>query len=225
MEKFHDILVMVLAFVTIIVGLVGGAQIGFVTVIGLAILVFFGVRAILQLGREHAALKSDLLRDPAVLEFYGRTRAKWAEGKLDEVAPLRRKEAQKSVESIIHKYRPYQKSALEAMFRDFPPEPDEYLITVANAERTDQRGWFVMTNKRLILKDGRTGIYHAVRYADIAGFESKGTMTKELRFDLKDGTSITFSKVGIYPKAKWLEKLRAGWPDQEQSSAPGHAGA
>lgn len=219
MTKFHDILYMVVGLGAVAVGVIQGGRLTVIGLAGLAILIFFGARAILQIRKEHRALKSETLRDPAVMEFYRRTKKMWAEGRLDEAAPLRRKEGAKSLEWLIRRYAPYETSALDAMFRQFPPEGDEYLVHEANDEKTYGGGWFVLTNKRLILRDGASGKFGAVRFSDIESFESKGTMSRKFSFKLKNGKTVEFSKVKIFPTAKWIDKLRSGWPDKQGVSS------
>ena len=154
--------------------------------------------------QKREVLESPLVQDPSVQLFYQTTRSAWAAGSLSKLGGAFAQEGKMPLEKLIHKYPPFEGSALRAFFDGFQPLENEFLVGLGNAQSGNSRGWFTLTNRRLIQRDGRTDQFREVILADVGTYQFKGAMTKTLRFQMKSGEEIAFEKVQMYPTDKYL---------------------
>jgi hypothetical protein len=146
--------------------------------------------------------------DPRSLRFLADTQEAWSSGKLTQLGEGFEREAR-----AIHRrrfvglYLPVEGSALAAMLDQFPPLNGEFLIKLGDDKkpvgRTGDKGWFVLTNHRLIQKDGVEGHYREVLLEDMEGFEIRH-WRQSLVLRMKKGAEINFRKVGVCPSEKTL---------------------
>lgn len=160
----------------------------------------FDIRELMGAIRESAAkrkgVSSPLLEDRAVQRFYENTRAAWSSGVLSKVNKSFQKEGQLPVAGLIKKYPPYEGSALETFFEGYPPDADEFLIATGNAPSGNPSGWFVLTNRRLVQRDGESKAFKEVVLADV---DTHSLKPKDLTFQLKSGEEIGFHGVALQP--------------------------
>lgn len=154
------------------------------------------------------ALKSPLLEDPRVIKFYETTLESWNAGTLSMLS----KNFQTEVKTIdydgfVKKYLPLEGSALHNFFTQFPPLDGEFLVGLGNSESGTDRGWFVLTNLRLVQKDGRDNMYKEVKFDDVSTHAMSGTLSKTLTFAMRTGQIVDFEKVQIFPTEKFLSEM------------------
>ncbi|AXG72380.1 hypothetical protein KORDIASMS9_04652 [Kordia sp. SMS9] len=105
-------------------------------------------------------------------------------------------------------FRPANGNSISIFFKNFQaPLPNEYLIWVNDASDEDNEPWFVLTNHRVLQKNGIDKVFHQIWLKDIARIETSGIWTKKLTYHLKSGDTIIFEKVGIYVSEEYVEKL------------------
>ena len=156
---------------------------------------------------KEQALKSPLVREERVARFYQTTLDAWSTGRLSKLNKGFENEGKMQVEELIKKYPPYQGSALTVFLERFQPLPGEFLVGLGNLPNANDAGWFVLTNFRLVQKNGRDNTFKEVVLAEIDDFEIKGTSTKSLTFEMKSGEKIGFEKVLKHPTEKFLDFL------------------
>lgn len=177
----------------------------------LACLVWFGfdtkelVAALRSASAAKEALDSLLLKDSRNIGFYQRTQKAWAEGKLDNLNKDFAKEGKGSYDDFVKTYLPYDGGSLHLFFTKYPPKENEYLIGYGDTESGDDRSWFVLTNLRLIQKDGRDNSYKEIILDEVDSYEFSGSWTKILKFNMKSGHVVDFEKVEIFPTESFLE--------------------
>jgi hypothetical protein len=149
-------------------------------------------------------LESPLVREERVRRFYRATLEAWYGGRLSKLNRGFESKGRMQLEELIKKYPPYAGSALRALFEQFPPLPGEFLIGLGNLQAGSDPGWFVLTNFRLIQRDGRDNLFDEVLLAEVDTFEIKGAATKTLDFEMKSGQKMAFEKVLMHPSDKYL---------------------
>ena len=65
--------------------------------------------------------------------------------------------------------------------------------------------WYILTNFRLIIKDGRTKTFYNINLSDIEDFDLCDKTSDTCDFKLKSGDSEVFNNVEIYPNNKYLK--------------------
>lgn len=101
-------------------------------------------------------------------------------------------------------YHTLEGSGLFVLFTQFPPMDNEFLIDLGNNESEVNQGWYVLTNQRLIQKDGRDKIFKEILLNDVDTFKIKGLWTKSINFKMMSGVTISSKKVRMYPPKKHL---------------------
>lgn len=146
----------------------------------------------------------ELFHDERVITFYENTIAVWSSGKLSHLNNKFEIEGEKTYDEFVKTYRPYYGSGLFVLFTSFPPREDEFLVEV---DLTSYNGWFVLTNKRLIQRDGLDNLFREVLLRQIDTFEMKGFWTRSIMFRMTSGQTIKFEKIGSYPSEESLSEL------------------
>jgi hypothetical protein len=154
-------------------------------------------------------LQSPLIKDERVVSFYQTTRDAWLDGKLSSLGNGFKNEGLLEQEDFIKKYPPIEGSALGVFFEKFQTLKGEFMVGIGNLKTTNNSGWFVLTNLRLIQRDGRNDEFKEVILADVDSYQINGVNTKTLVFKMKSGGDITFEKVQMYPNDKFLSTLIA----------------
>jgi len=157
--------------------------------------------------KEKQALKSPLMNDTRVVNFYQTTQNAWASGKLASLSKSFENEGKKHTEDFIKKYLPYQGSALQVFFEKFPPLSGEFLVGFGNLNATGSNGYFVLTNHRLMMRDGKLPNFRIVILANVDTYQMQGRINKSLVFKMRSGQEITFEKPAMYPADKILSTL------------------
>jgi|WetSurMetagenome_2_1015567.scaffolds.fasta_scaffold92764_2 hypothetical protein len=179
----------------------------------IACLVWYGfdVKDFMSARNADSAMKqvlaSPLIREDRVVRFYQSTRAAWAAGRLSLLGKNFANEGRMLQSDFIKKYPPYEGSALKKFFESFQPLEGEFLIGLGNLPNATYGGWFVLTNLRLIQRDGRDDSYKEVLLANVGTYQFKGTTLKSLVFQMKTGEEISFEKMQMYPTDKFLSTL------------------
>jgi hypothetical protein len=151
----------------------------------------------LRLEREkEKALQGQLIKEDPVRAFYQRSYTAYLNGILDSLNVKFKAEAEnESLEDLIKKFPPYQGGALAAFFETYPPLEDEFLIGIGDLKTEKTPGWFVLTNQRLIQRDGRDNRFKEVFLADIDSYEQKAGWSGSMEVRLKSGEEISFKKI------------------------------
>ena len=180
----------------------------------IACLVWYGfdTREFMRARKDSQALRqvlnSPLLQSGHAVRFYQTTLKAWSEKKLTSLGKGFETEGKLQYDVFIKKYLPVEGSALHTLFTRFPPLEGEFLVGLGNLN-TINNGWFVITNLRLIQRDGRDNAFRAVTLAEVDKYQTKGTTAKTLIFQMKSGEEITFEKVLMYPADKFLSAMIA----------------
>ena len=104
-------------------------------------------------------------KDERVVTFYKTTLSAWSGGKLEELHSSFKLSARlMRTSDLMSKYQPYNDIAIRTMFEKFSPVPGEFMVGSGN-------GWFILTNLRLIQKDGKTDGFREIALADIELYE------------------------------------------------------
>jgi hypothetical protein len=154
--------------------------------------------------RQEAAFNEEkmLENDPRVVRFYQTTLETWAHGDLTSLSSTYKTVADRlDLAGMIQRYPPYEGRSLRVFFQQFPPKDNEYLVNLGEGH------WYVLTNLRLVQKDGRTHEYREVTLLDIAKYEIGQQKLATLTFTLKSGQTIQFFDTGSYPLHKVLTGL------------------
>ena len=147
---------------------------------------------------------SPLLQSGPVVRFYKTTQEVWASGKLPYLGKIFENEGKVPYSDFIKKYMPLQNSALRIFFDRFPPREGEFLVGLGNLQNASFPAWFVLTNLRLIQRDGRNDDFKEVDMGNVNTYKVSGINTKTMVFKMKSGEEITFEKVQMYPVDKFL---------------------
>jgi len=148
-----------------------------------------------------------LLKNEKVITFYNNTITAWANGKLNWIDLSFKKETNCSYSEFIKKYPPFKASILELFFIKYNPKQGEYLILQGDEDIGEKGIYFILTNLRLIIKDGITKLYNEIHLADVESFELSTDFSKSLKFKMKTGKSIIVNKVKLIPKNNILKHL------------------
>ena len=138
-------------------------------------------------------------QDPHTVNFYKATMAAWSSGKLSGLSGQYEKESKIAYQKFIRRYNQVEGGGLFFMFTQFPPLESEFLITVGDTSSAANGDWFVLTNQRLIQKDGRDSSFKEVILSDVSAFEITGIRAKSLVFKMKSGGTVRLKKSKVYP--------------------------
>ena len=94
---------------------------------------------------------------------------------------------------------------MRVFLEKFMPREGEFLVGVGNLQTGKNPGWFVLTNQRLVQRDGRDDDFKEVMLADVDTYQIKGAAAKKMTFNMKSGAVIDFEKVQMYPTDKYLK--------------------
>jgi hypothetical protein len=173
----------------------------------------FDIRDLVRAIRASAALdkllNGPLLQDPAVLAFYDATREAWSAGRVSGLGTQYRSEGSLDRDSFIRKYPPLEETALGVFFDDLGPKPGEFMVGLGNRAGGSEPGRFLLTNLRLLQRDGGSGEWWAVALADIDSFAYQGRSKKTLTLNLKSGDVVTFTALDMVPKEDFFSGLLA----------------
>jgi hypothetical protein len=157
----------------------------------------------------NVALDSPLIQNEQVVSFYQNTQNAWSEGKLNHLGAAFANEAKISNQEFIKKYPPTEGSALHQFFINFTPLENEFMVGLGNSQAAKDNGWFLLTNLRLIQKDGVTNTFKEVLLSNVDSYKIKGFWSKNLTFKMKSGFEVNFDKVLIFPTNKFLDAMIA----------------
>jgi hypothetical protein len=146
--------------------------------------------------------KAELMeKDERVVSFYQATLDAWKAGKLDHLhETFKTGGAVKKVGDLVTSYHPYNEPVMRTLFEKYPPAPGEFLVGVGYR-------WFVLTNKRLIHKDGKTGEFREIPLADIAAYDVLLDTQNTVICKLKSGEEIRFEDAKGYARADFMKKM------------------
>ncbi|MCX7772528.1 MAG: PH domain-containing protein [Clostridia bacterium] len=178
---------------------------GALMVVGALLLIWGLYSTIKNYTTKQKALHNPILENEEIKGFYMKTKDAWALGKLDFLDLNFKKASGMTLESFIGSFPPSEENALGLFFSNFKPLPDEFMVGIGNS--SSRKGWFVLTNLRLIQKDGQSKKLYAIPLESISEFKTKGSWTKELTFVMKNGETLNLSKVEIFPNENYIRKL------------------
>ena len=149
--------------------------------------------------RTSFKLNEELLKDNKVAEFYKYTYNIWANGTLDDLNKAYKKEAKLGYMHFIRNNGPHFGSAMEAILTKFDLLENEYFIGIGEKKTGKERGYFVLTNYRLFIKDGLTQEYLQVDLSNLIEFKHSEDVSKPCVITLKSGETKEIHHVEIYP--------------------------
>ena len=147
-----------------------------------------------------------LLQSKHVMDFYQNSMNAWAAGKLSNMGKGFENEGKMQYDAFVKKYPPFEGSALRVFFEKFMPRESEFLIGVGNLQAGKNPGWFVLTNQRLVQRDGRDNEFKEVNLSGVDTYQIKGMSTKKMVFKMKSGAEINIEKVQMFPVDKFLKE-------------------
>jgi hypothetical protein len=157
---------------------------------------------------ETFAQLSPVLKEDKVIQFYKNTQVAWAGGKLDELGTFFWAEGRLPYEDFIAKYRPREGNAMSIFLEHFHPLPEEYLI-----QFDSNLSWFILTNLRLIQKDGGSKSFSEVALSNVDTYEiTGGFFSWKLTIKMKSGKTISFKQVKAYPQKQIMSWLLKNYP-------------
>jgi len=180
LRRVSDIFWMVMGVVLLVLELTGATDIGVWGFVGAAACIGIGLLSMRKMRMDRRALKSELLQDGRVINFYKTTQAAWFAGELSALHKGYRKEGKLPYRRFVKRYLPVEGSALFAFFSQFPPREGEFLVSAGSNDSVKNANWCVLTSHRLILKDGRDGSFKTIPLSKVDTFEMRGSWTRTL---------------------------------------------
>jgi hypothetical protein len=150
------------------------------------------------------AIQNPLVEAEHVVRFYRTTRKAWSCGTLSDLNKGYEDVGKLLMEDFIKEFSPYEGSALRTFFEDFPPLDGEFLIALGNRQVAKNCGWFVLTNLRLVQRDGRSNEFKEVALHEVDTYNFTDTLSTPLVFKMKSGENIIFEKVKMLPTDRYL---------------------
>lgn len=151
-------------------------------------------------------LNEELSKNPVVIAFFKFTIESWEKGSLDKLNTIFKKEVRnKNYEKFTKIYGPFMGSALEKYFLTQSPQTDEFLIGFGEDDKGDDRGWFVLTNFHLMIKDGTTNEHQMIKLNEIESFKFSSNIAKPTVFNLKNNSAVEIKRIKHYPTEKYLQ--------------------
>ncbi len=147
------------------------------------------------------------MNDQYVHIFFYTTYSVWSSGHLNTDNPEYQKEAQRiGPQGIGQLY--LSNSILRHFLETYLPIRGEYLVGSGEGEAMIGKAyWFITTNYRLFLKDGKTKMIHLIPLCQIRDFKKKGWWTATLDITMMDGQQMTLSKIPIHPRIEHIQYL------------------
>lgn len=168
--------------------------------IGGAVLVFIikylGYRKFMKL--VDASLAHFENESMAVRNFYQATYDQWSYGTLDTLNKDFKDVEKLGFDNFVLNYYAFNSPyiAISLFTRDFPPLDGEYLLLQGNDFRDyDLSAWFIITNKRYILRDATDDSFKEFYHKDIQSIVYHESMPYKLTITLANDTSITMSDI------------------------------
>jgi hypothetical protein len=203
MGRWWDILWMFIGIgVLILVSTSRGLEFryGILGYIGAFACIGYGIKALIDSSREHGDLKRKIMQSPAVESFYENTKQAWTDGKLEPLGSIFAQEGRSlSLKDLKKNYPARPDSALEVFFSRYNPQPGEFLVSMSHGSDNTDNAWFVLTNKRLLQKNGETNDYHEFSLKDVE--ECVVDRSKmELCIKTRNGDPVILKQVARFPK-------------------------
>lgn len=210
MGRWFDVFLMIMGIAMLIV-VAASREIDFrygvIGYLGALAMIGFGLKAIIDSRKERTDRKRAIPNDPEVEGFYQNTKQAWMDDKLKALGPVFKLEGiSNSLKQLKTAYLPREGSALQAFFTHFHPQPDEYLISLSQGGENTENAWFVLTNKRLVQKDGESNEYSEFILKDIAAYDIDKPKA-EIRLQTRSGESFVLKNVSSYPMKKHMDVL------------------
>jgi hypothetical protein len=210
MGRWWDILWMIIGVgVLVLVSTVKGLEFryGAIGYLGALACIGYGVKALVDSYSEKKDLKRAVLKEPTVETFYRNTKEAWSDGRLKDLGSVFQQEGcSSSLKQLKLNYPAPEGSALEAFFTRFHPQPDEFLVSTSLGVDASDSAWFVLTNKRLLQKDGLTGRYCEFNLPDIRECVVDRE-NSELRLKTRGDETVVLKNAARFPKKQHLDVL------------------
>lgn len=149
-----------------------------------------------RIGKRVSAVIQDPLKD----RFYRGTKAAWSSGQIPSSLSGLEGDSKASYTDFVLSRMPDDGTGLYTFFREFPPKANEVLIATDSSTKRD---WFVLTNERLIQKDGRNKSFKEVVLRDVDTITADPG--KSLGFKMKSGEIVDFEGIGSYPSESFIK--------------------
>ncbi len=210
MGRWWDILWMVIGVVVlVIVSTTRGLEFkyGALGYLGAFACIGYGVKALVDSYHEHGDLKREIMQSPKVESFYESTKQAWTDGRLESLGSIFAQEGRAlSLKALKKNYPAREGSALEVFFQRYDPQPGEFLVSMSLGAENADNAWFVLTNKRLLQKNGETNEYREFHLKDVKEC-SVDRAKSELCIKTRGGDTVTLKQVARFPKKHDLDVL------------------
>jgi hypothetical protein len=173
--------------------------------------------------KEFDQINFPLLGDPSVERFFQTTRNAWASGLLSEINPGAQKAGQSAMDEVFRRQMKAEGSSLRMLLGKFRPLDGELLVGLLPWGTGVGNPWFILTNVRLIQRNGRTGEFVEVALADVATFN---VGESALSIGMTSGETVSFDQTPIHPIEKalaWAISQAKSFGSSQQPIAPSMA--
>jgi hypothetical protein len=210
MGRVGDIIWMVIGVVMLIVVSTSDAirfRYGVVGYIGAFACIGYGIKSIYDGIKDKELMEMELLSMPVVEEFYKNTKQAWMDNKLKSLGSGFKAEGNRSsIKQLKKRYLPYEGSAFHTFLTRFNPGPDEYLVSLSHGTSNKDNAWFILTNSRLIQKDGQTDEFREFELKDIQEY-NVSRLKAEMNITKRSGEVVTLKKLSYFPGKKYVDFL------------------
>ena len=155
-----------------------------------------------------------LFQDPKVRDFFAQTQLHWEKGALNAFEPIKRElAAESTLDEFITTYLPL--SLIKILFQKCKIGADEFMLSVGESDIWEQvatkknHANYLLTNKRLIIKNFIKGKYEQVLLGDMANYTVNGVWDKHIIIQLHNNQLIDLGIVNyfsFYPAKALVKK-------------------
>ena len=174
--------------------------------VGIGIIIFGIVRGIKPSQTVPQIPDDPLLKDAKVVQFYNNTINAWRQGRLNDLNPVFQRIGTYDYNTFVTEHFPEPDSALRVFLEKYNPRGDEFLVECGND--SSAKAWYVLTNIRIIQKDGKNGDFSEILLSNLQVNGIK-TIDRDITFNLKNNESISLENVASYPNLYYVRKLIA----------------
>lgn len=153
------------------------------------------------------ALVSPLMEKEHVKLFYKNTQTAWLSGAMDNISGDYKNIANEGYKQLVKEFAPYYNNAIYIFFTQFSPLENEYLIANGDSDDLKESGWFIVTNKRIIQKQGTSKDFVEIYLSDIRNYKGEDAKTNSLNIELNTGNEVVVKDIKLYPNKEFINKI------------------
>lgn len=153
---------------------------------------------IISIGTSHK-INESLLQKKSVSDFYKYSYDIWRTGTLDGFNDSYKKAASYDYNIFIKANGPFINGAMEAFLAELDPMENEYFFGIGDKKFGKERGFFVLTNYRLFIKEGKGLGYLEIKLSELEEFTSIEGTSNSFLIKLSSGETKEIHNVDVYP--------------------------